>query len=236
MEMFKNFNPLEAKQPAAAPTSDPRNLATPAYKEEPKRGLETPNITQAPADNKSALDVMDEVWSNTQVEAPAQLKQVTAEQFAEAAKSFVPTFSPEQLEEAQRDPAKLQALLAQASQQGLAASANMSSQVTANYLSQEREASEARMQRNLSMTSVMNEVKSLNPSLTSGPFKSLTEDLVGKYLSKNPNAVSSEVAKMVDEYVTNKLGLQKPQAAASAEKKEKPTTNWVDFSNAIGGE
>lgn len=242
MEMFKEFNPLAPTSQQGGNSQDPRNLATPAYQETPKRGIDIPNNQDShnPSSSKeSAVDVMDEVWNTDPSKLPKEpsWSPIEAEKFTEASKSFQASFTEEELEEAQNDPRKMQELLNKAAQQGLAASANMSSKVTADYIRQEREASEARFKRNLTMSSVMSEVRNLNPALTSGPFKGLTEDLVGKYMSVNPDVSPVEAAKLVDKYVSEKLGLSKVPTSNEGEKEnttdDKDTQNWVEFSKVV---
>lgn len=241
MKMFGNFNPLEASSKKAE-SSDPRNLATPSYQQqppaqEPMRGVTIPNggDTHNPNSNKaSAVDVLDEAWNTDPSKLPQdkRLEAIKDDDFVKAAENFKPSYTEEELAQAQESPEALQALLQRTSQQALAAAATMSSKVTENYLTQERESMEARMHRTLTRTSVMNEVKALNPALTTGPFKEMTENLVSKYMSINPDVSAKEAATLVDKYVSEKLGLVKPETKKESDDSTEGTSsaNWVEFS------
>lgn len=234
MNIFEKFNPLEGGNSQQA-TQDPRNTATPTYKEEPKRGLETPN--QDPNNStdtqKSGVDVLNEVWDTdlSKLEEETSIKKLEEKDFGEIGKNYAPKITDEVMKEAMEDPAKFREVMAQVAQDSLAASTNLSSQISANYVEQAAKLGETRMARNMTKNAVMSEIKTLNSSLTSvKPFREMTETMVTKYLAKHPDADPKETATKISDYVANQLGItKKEEDPSSDDTSSEVTEDWETF-------
>ena len=235
MNIFDKFNPLEAGN-QNAPTQDPRNTATPTYQQQPMRGVEVPNQNPNDATNppKSGVDVLDEVWDTdlSKFDKDSKIKQMEEKDFGELAKNYNPTISDDEMAEAMEDPAKFKAVMASVAKQALAASTNISSQISSNYVEQASKLGEARMARSMEKNAVMAEIKTLNKSLTSvKPFREMTETMVAKFLAKHPGSDPKEAASKISDYVAAQLGITKAEEETSSTPTSKDTEadDWTSF-------
>lgn len=235
MQSFTKFNPFESAT-AKSTTVDPRAAATPTYQQQPIRGVDTPDnqTNNSNATAKSAVDVLDEVWDTDLSKTANQpkIQQLKDEDFGKLASSFNPTISDDEMNAAMKDPAKFKEMMASVAKQALAASTNLSAQISNNYLEQAAKHAESSTNTQLTKNAVMTEIKSLNSSLTTvKPFREMTEQMVAKYLAKNPNADAKEAASQINEYVATKLGIKKAEETSNTPDKTEGVdeTDWTKF-------
>lgn len=236
MQSFSKFNPFEAATTKAT-TADPRAAATPTYQQQPMRGVDTPDLQTANsnATAESAVDVMEEVWDTDLSKSANQhkIQQLKDEDFGKLAASFNPVISDEEMAAAMKDPAKFKEMMASVAKQALSASTNLSAQISNNYLEQAAKHAETSTNAQLTKNAVMSEIKTLNNSLTTvKPFREMTEQMVAKYLAKNPNADAKAAASQINDYVATKLGLKKTEESpsdSSANSEKTDETDWTKF-------